>query len=258
MPTSGCARCVPLNTFGKFARNCSRVISPTTVTSSRPSSIDAFGRDVHAARVRGAVADRDEPRAHLVRLAVDGEPERMRLVHRQRAEHGGDVERGAGEPLDGVGPPVGFGVEARRSDARVPAAVDAAEVDDALVAVRERVERVERMLRVVAEACARSRCPRRSARSRACDRCRPRRRRPRRRARRRRTPRDRGPASAAARASRGGSSGVSDTSTFAPTAAARSSIAGSSRRVRPRPATGLTISRSMLIAATTSGPQRVA
>src|SRR5690349_508056 len=40
---------------------------------------------------------------------------------------------------------------------------------------------------------------------------------------------------------RSGSSGDTDTSTLAPAAAARSWIEGSSRRVRPRPAAGLTI-----------------
>ena len=87
----------------------------------------------------------------LVLLAVDGEAERVRLVDGERAEHRRDVQRGAREPLHGVGPAVRFGVEARRGDARVPAPVDPAEVDDAVVAVRERVERVERLLRVVAE-----------------------------------------------------------------------------------------------------------
>ena len=94
---SGADVWVPLNTFGKFERISGATSSPTTVTSSRPSSRRALGRDVHAAAVGGAVADRDEPRVQLVRFAVDGEAERMRLVDGERAQHRRDVERGARE-----------------------------------------------------------------------------------------------------------------------------------------------------------------
>ena len=105
--------------------------------------------------------------------------------------------------------------------------------------LRERVERVERMLRVVAERRGRSRCPRRSARPRAGGRCRPRRRRPRRRGRRRRTRRDRGPR----RRRRGRASSArrvraTRAARRRPRPRARSS-SGRSLRVRPRPATGI-------------------
>ena len=91
----------------------------------------------------------------------------MRLVDRERAQHRRDVERRAREPLHRVGPAVGLGVEARRGDARVPAAVDAAEVDDA-VACRSRARRTRRAdASCRSRARGRSRCPRRSARSRA-------------------------------------------------------------------------------------------
>ena len=170
---------MPLKTFGKFTRICSRVISPTTVTSSRPSSSDGAGRDVHPAAVRRPVADRDQPRLDLVRVAVDGEPERVRLVDGQRAQHRRDVQRGAREAVHGVRPPVRLGVEARRGDARVPAAVDAAEVDDPVVTVLERVERVRADAWCRSRARVRSRCRRRSERRRDAGRYRPRRPRPR-------------------------------------------------------------------------------
>ena len=246
--TIGCETCVPLNTLGKFTSICSRGHLADHGDVEQAVVERRARRDVHPAAVRRAVADRDEPRAQLVRLAVDGEPERVRLVDGERAQHGRDVERGAREPVHGVGPAVRLGVEARRGHARVPAAVDAAEVDDAVVAVLERAERVERMLRVVAEPAREVVAGAGRARSRACGRCRPRRRRPRRRDRRRRTRRDRGPASAASRASRDRRRRrSSDTSTLAPTPRPRvprsSGGARGSDRARP---TGLTITSSVM------------
>ena len=109
-------------------------------------------RDVHAPRVGGSVADRDQPRLELVDLAVDGEPVRAGFVDRQRADGRGDVERGAGDPLHRVRPAVRLRVEPGRGHARVPAAVHAAEIDHLVDAVRQRVERRERvLLGVVAE-----------------------------------------------------------------------------------------------------------
>ena len=220
-----------------------RDIAPTTVTSSRPSSQSTrSGVMCMPPAYGGAVADRDQPRLELVRLAVDGEPERVRLVDRERAQHRGDVERGAREPLHGVGPAVRLGVEAGRGDARVPATVDAAEVDDAVVDRASSTSNASSgcfgvVAELAGEVVARAgRHDRQAAR-----RCRPRPPRPRRPDRRRRTRRDRAPSprppsrAAPARPAR---------ATPRPRRRRRSrraSISGSSFRVRPRPATGLTI-----------------
>ena len=109
------------------------------------------GRDAHAARVRGTVADRDQPSSRLEGVAVDGHAEPVRLVDGERAQDGRDIEGGAGQSPNGVGPPVRLRVEARRGDARVPAPVHAPEIDDPVVAVRYHVECAEWMLGVVAE-----------------------------------------------------------------------------------------------------------
>ena len=150
--TFGWPTCVPLNTFGKFHEE----LRPRhraddgdveqAVVEARASGVmrmpPAYAGPLPTATSHAAVscASPSTVRRNAVRL-VDGE----------RAQHRRDVERGARQPAHGVGPAVGLGVEARRGDARVPAAVHPAEVDDAVVAVLERVERVERLLGVVAE-----------------------------------------------------------------------------------------------------------
>ena len=82
---------------------------------------DGPGRDHHPARVAAGVADGDEPRRAVPDGAVDRRrTEPARAVHRERAQHGGDVERRARGPLHAVRPPVRLGVEPGVRDGREP------------------------------------------------------------------------------------------------------------------------------------------
>ena len=105
---------------------------------------------------------------NFVDLAVDGQAERARVVDRERAQHGARRRASVPESRCTVfAQRFASGVETRCGDARVPTAVHAAEIDDLVDAVleRRRTRRADAWCR--SRARGRSRCPRQSGRSRA-------------------------------------------------------------------------------------------
>ena len=239
---AGCVTCVPLNTRGNDQRNARLRERADDGHVEQPVVHRRVRRDVHPARVRGPVADRDEPGLELVRVAVDRQPERVRLVDRERAHR---------RPRrTSAVPEIRCTVFAQRfASASKPDAVTHVyqrpftrpRSTTRSRAGRQHVERRERLLRVVAE-LAREVVARAGRHDREpARRCRPRPPRPptRRRRRRTRSGRARPPRlpsrSAPVRRVR------ATPRPRTPAAEAARVMSSSIFRVRPRPAAGLTI-----------------